>query len=222
MHLVFKHTFLSFDIYVCFRVILTLLKIQDTHIITKSSHLPPSPSILCLINLICYQTGHFVILFSSCSSLTSKPFGTSTLFSRWKGIFWMTFYVLPKLIFACCHLLLSCSLSCLSNYLQLHEYPKIFISCLCTCMKLFKSIVFVLSLLIPDDSIEWFCLPLRTRLLSLLTLLSDDGPQICTHNSHLCHKAYWRIFLSISILYSILYHKIYFLRCLLLRIFTHV
>lgn len=203
--------------YVCFCVILTLLKIQNTLIITKSSHLPPSPSILCLINPFCCQIGHFVTLFSSCSSLTSKPFVTSTLFSRWKGIFWMTFYVLPELIFACCHLLLSYSLSCLSNYLQLHEYLKIFISCLHTCMKLFKSIVSVLSLLIPDDSIGWFCLPLWTKLLSFLTLLSDDGLQIGTHNSHLCHKAYWRIFLSTSILYTILYHNIYFLRCLLLR-----
>lgn len=114
-------------------------------------------------------------------------------------------------------LMLSYSLSCLSNYLQLHEYLKIFISCLHTCMKLFKSIVSVLSLLIPDDSIGWFCLPLWTKLLSFLTLLSDDGLQIGTHNSHLCHKAYWRIFLSTSILYTILYHNIYFLRCLLLR-----
>lgn len=134
----------------------------------------------------------------------------------------MTFYVLPELTFACCHLLLSYSLSCPSSYLQFHECPKIFISCLRTCMKLFKSRVSVLSLPIPDDSIGWFCLPLRTKLLSFLTLVSDDGPQICTHNTHLCQKAYWRLFLSISVLYYILYHKICFLGCLLLRIFIHV
>lgn len=83
-----------------------------------------------------------------------QTFQSFSIVLKIKGIFWMTFYVLPKLMSAYCHLVLYL-LTLLSFHIGQFIIPcmcKIFTSCLCMWMKFFKPRVNFLSLPVPNHS----------------------------------------------------------------------